>query len=270
MNPEMNKMPWYSRLDLPGVTFILFLLLAASSLPALEGSGRDLDYWGNFLRFTDQFFPPDWSILGQTMEGLWETIQIAGISTFLASLFSLFLSLGAARTISPRWLVFMTRMVLNIIRTIPSLLWAILAVVLVGSNSLAGVIALSFYSTGYLAKFFSEAFESADLKAQKALRSLGSSRWQAFQYGLWPNLRPVIWSHCLWMLEYNVRSASIIGYVGAGGIGLHLKLYAESAESWNKFSLVLLCMLVIVTLLDFTGEKVRKSIREKLEGVNHT
>jgi phosphonate transport system permease protein len=186
----------------------------------------------------------------------------------LASLFSLFLSLGAARTISPRWLVFMTRMVLNIIRTIPSLLWAILAVVLVGSNSLAGVIALSFYSTGYLAKFFSEAFESADLKAQKALRSLGSSRWQAFQYGLWPNLRPVIWSHCLWMLEYNVRSASIIGYVGAGGIGLHLKLYAESAESWNKFSLVLLCMLVIVTLLDFTGEKVRKSIREKLEGVN--
>ena len=68
------------------------------------------------------------------------------------------------------------------------------------------------------------------------------------------------------MLEYNVRSASIIGYVGAGGIGLHLKLYAESAESWDKFSMVLLCMLVIVTLLDLTGEKVRKSIRDQLEG----
>ena len=136
-----------------------------------------------------------------------------------------------------------TRMLLNVIRTIPSLLWAILAVVLVGSNSLAGVIALSFYSTGYLAKFFSEAFESADLKGQEALLNLGAGRIQAFQYGLWPNLRPIIWSHCLWMLEYNVRSASIIGYVGAGGIGLHLKLYAESADSWNKFSMVLLCML---------------------------
>ena len=121
-----------------------------------------------------------------------------------------------------------------------------------------------------LAKFFSEAFESADLHAQKALRSLGASSLQAFQYGLWPNLRPVIWSHCLWMLEYNVRSASIIGYVGAGGIGLHLKLYAESAESWDKFSMVLLCMLVIVTLLDLTGEKVRKSIRDQLEGKKKT
>ena len=71
------------------------------------------------------------------------------------------------------------------------------------------------------------------------------------------------------MLEYNVRSASIIGYVGAGGIGLHLKLYAESADSWNKFSLVLLCILVIVTVLDFTGEKIRKSIRDKLEGIKN-
>jgi phosphonate transport system permease protein len=68
------------------------------------------------------------------------------------------------------------------------------------------------------------------------------------------------------MLEYNVRSASIIGYVGAGGIGLHLKLYAESANSWNKFSLVMICILVIVTILDFIGEKIRKSIRRKLEG----
>ena len=70
------------------------------------------------------------------------------------------------------------------------------------------------------------------------------------------------------MLEYNVRSASIIGYVGAGGIGLHLKLYAESADSWNKFSLVLLCILVIVTFLDLVGEKIRKTIKEKLEGKN--
>ena len=75
-------------------------------------------------------------------------------------------------------------MILNLIRTIPSLLWAILAVVLVGSNSLAGVIALSFYSIGYLAKFFSEAFESADLKAQTALKSLGASTLAIFSIWL--------------------------------------------------------------------------------------
>lgn len=266
MNSEPKIIPWHSRFDLQGITFLLFLLLCLSSFPALEGSGRDLDYWNNLRGFALQLFPPDFSILRPTLQGIWETIQIASLSTLLASVFSLFLSLGAAQTISPLWVVSITRMLLNMIRTIPSLLWAILAVVLVGSNPLAGIIALTFYSTGYLAKFFSEAFESADLKAQHALRDLGADQFQAFQYGLWPNLRPIIWSHCLWMFEYNVRSASIIGYVGAGGIGLHLKLYAESADSWNKFSLVLLCMLVIVTVLDLTGERVRKSIRDRLEG----
>ncbi|HAU59339.1 MAG TPA: hypothetical protein DCW45_03120, partial [Opitutae bacterium] len=74
MKNDIKNIPWHSRFDLPGITFVLFLLLALSSIPALEGSGRDLDYLGNFLRFLDQFFPPDWSILRQTMEGLWETI----------------------------------------------------------------------------------------------------------------------------------------------------------------------------------------------------
>ena len=263
MKPEL---PWHSRFDLLGITFLLFLLGALGALPSIEGSGRDLDYWGNLSRFTSQFFPPDWSILDRTLEGLLETVQIALVSTLLSIVISIVLSIGAARTIAPLWLLWPTRMILNVIRTIPSLLWALLAVVIVGSNPLAGVIALTFYSVGYLAKFFSETFEAADTDAQQALRSLGASPLQAFQFGLWPNARPIIWSHCLWMLEYNVRSASIIGYVGAGGIGLHLKLYAESADSWNKFSLVLLCILVIVTVLDFTGEKIRQSIRDKLEG----
>lgn len=260
------ELPWHSRFDLLGITFLLFLLGAVGALPSIEGSGRDLDYWGNLSRFASQFFPPDWSILNRTLEGLLETVQIALVSTLLSIVISIVLSIGAARTIAPLWLLWPTRMILNVIRTIPSLLWALLAVVIVGSNPLAGVIALTFYSVGYLAKFFSETFEAADTDAQQALRSLGASPLQAFQFGLWPNARPIIWSHCLWMLEYNVRSASIIGYVGAGGIGLHLKLYAESADSWNKFSLVLLCILMIVTVLDFTGEKIRQSIRDKLEG----
>jgi len=263
-----QKLPWHSRFDLLGVSFLLFLVGAFSSIPQIEGSGRDLDHWGNLSRFASQFFPPDFSILGHTLDGLLETMQIALVSTFWAILLSLLFSLGAARNISPPWVLWPTRMLLNLIRTIPSLLWALLAVVIVGSNALAGVIALTLYSVGYLAKFFSEAFESADLKALHALRSLGASPLQAFRHGLWPNARPVIWSHCLWMLEYNFRSASIIGYVGAGGIGLHLKLYAESADSWNRFSLVLLCILLIVTTLDFVGEKIRQSLREKLEGKN--
>ena len=265
---SMNQkdLPWHSRFDLLGVTFIIFLVGSLSALPSIEGSGRQLNYLGNLSRFAALFFPPDWSILNRTLLGLLETVQIALVSTLLAIVLSFIISLGASRNVSPPWILWPTRMLLNLIRTIPSLLWALLAVVIVGSNSLAGVIALTLYSVGYLAKFFSETFESTDQSSQNALKSLRASPLQAFQYGLWPNARPIIWSHCLWMLEYNVRSASIIGYVGAGGIGLHLKLYAESADSWNKFSLVLLCILVIVTVLDFAGEKIRQSIRDKLEG----
>lgn len=263
-----SQMPWHSRFDLLGVIFLMILVGGIGSMFTIEGSGRDLDYWGNLSRFASQFFPPDWSIIGRTWTGILETVQIALASTFLAIIISTILSVGAARNIAPSWILWPTRMLLNIIRTIPSLLWALLAVVIVGSNQLAGVIALTFYSVGYLAKFFSEAFEAANADAQCALQTLGASPLQAFQYGLWPNARPLIWSQCLWMLEYNVRSASIIGYVGAGGIGLHLKLYADSANSWNKFSLVLLCILIIVTFLDFAGEKIRQTIRDKLDGKN--
>ena len=116
MRPVHPTLPWHSRFDLPGVTFILFLLLTVGSLPALKGSGRDLDYLENLFRFGSKFFPPDWSILPYTLHGLWETLQIAVISTFVATLLSLFLSLGAARTISPNWLVLFTRMLLNMVR----------------------------------------------------------------------------------------------------------------------------------------------------------
>ncbi|MBT4665304.1 MAG: phosphonate ABC transporter, permease protein PhnE [Opitutae bacterium] len=267
-DPREDLVPWYNRLNVVNLTFLVFLLAVGFSLPALEGSGRDLNYWENLTRFGAKFFPPDLSILGRTLTSLWETFQIAVCSTFFAISLSLLISLGAAQNLAPKWLVIMTRMLLNMIRTVPSLLWALLAVVIVGSNSLAGVIALTFYSIGYLGKFYSEAFEAADVRVRSALRDIGASRLQAFQYGLWPNVKPLIWSHSLWMLEYNVRSASIIGYVGAGGIGLHLKLYADSPNSWDKFSTVLLCILFVVTFLDFLGERIRKRIKQRLTGKN--
>jgi phosphonate transport system permease protein len=266
LGPPRANLPWYNRLDVVGVTFLVFLLAVISSVGALEGSGRDLDYWANLNRFLNKFFPPDLSVLDRTLEALLETFQIAVMATFLSIGISLPLALGAAHNLAPRWLVALTRMLLNVIRTIPSLLWALLTVVIVGSNSLAGVIALTFYSVGYLGKFFSEAFESTDMKITHALRGIGAKPFQAFQYGLWPQVKPLIWSHSLWMLEYNVRSASIIGYVGAGGIGMHLALYADSPNSWDKFCTVLLCILAVVTFLDLLGESIRLRIKRRTGG----
>jgi phosphonate transport system permease protein len=109
---------------------------------------------------------------------------------------------------------------------------------------------------GYLGKFFSDAFESVDTEISDGLRLSGADRVQAFQYGLLPQVKPLILSHALWMLEYNIRSAAIIGYVGAGGIGLLLHTFQEFGQ-WQKFSTVLIFILALVTALDFFGEWLR-------------
>ena len=259
------SLPWHHRLNVLNISLLVFLLMVVSSLGVLRGSGRDLDYFANTKRFLGNFFPPDFSVTGQTMLGLWETFEIAVMATAFAIILSIPLAIAGARTLSPVWLVFIARMLMNGIRTIPSLIWALMAVAVVGPNTLAGVIGLTFYSMGYLGKFFSDAFESVDVDVARALRALGARTIQAFQYGLWPHAKPLVWSYSLWMLEYNIRSAAIIGYVGAGGVGLQLYTYQEYYQ-WNKFATVLLFILVLVSVLDFLGERVRKRLVPKAVG----
>lgn len=257
--PPLPILPWYERLNVLNVSFVLFILAVIYSGVSLQGSGREMDYLGNLWSFLVRFFPPDFSIMRRTLTSLLETVQIAVLATFFAIGLSFIFSIGAAHNLSPRWIVWSVRMILNGIRTIPSLIWALLAVAVVGPNSVAGVIALTFYSIGYLGKFYSEAFESVDIEVARGLRAIGADPVQAFQFGLWPHAKPLIWSYSLWMLEYNIRSAAIIGYVGAGGIGLELHTYA-SFNQWQRFCTVLLCILVVVTILDFLGETIRRRI----------
>lgn len=253
------ELKWHQHLGVLNISLLLFVVAVISSAGVLRGSGRDLDYLQNIQRFFANFFPPDFSVTGQTLVGLWETIQIAVMATAFAIVASVPIAIAGAQTLSPRWLVFTTRLLMNAIRTVPSLIWALLAVAIVGPNPLAGVIGLTFYSVGYLGKFFSDAFESVDIEVARALRALGAKTIQAFQYGLWPHAKPLVWSYSLWMLEYNIRSASIVGIVGAGGVGLQLHTYQEYYQ-WNKFATVLLFMFLLVSALDLLGERVRRQI----------
>jgi phosphonate transport system permease protein len=260
--PKLPEQAWYQKLNLLNTTLLIFLLATIFSGTQIDGNERDLDVWQNLGRFLSDFFPPDLSVLGQTGAALVETIEIAILSTFFAIALSLVIGLGAAQTIAPKWLVVTMRMLLNVIRTIPSLIWAVIAVAAMGANAMAGVAALTLYSTGYLGKFFSEAFESVDMKVARSLRGIGADSMQAFQFGIWPHAKPLIWSHCIWMLEYNIRSASIIGYVGAGGLGLQLHAYQEFHQ-WDRFATVLICILIVVTLLDFLSERIRRRIARR-------
>ncbi|MGB0370938.1 MAG: phosphonate ABC transporter, permease protein PhnE [Opitutales bacterium] len=256
---KLPERPWYERLNVLNMTLLIFLLGVVFSATQIEGSERNLDVLGNLARFFSEFFPPDLSVVPQTIGALVETVEIAILATFLAIIISLIVGLGAAQTIAPAWVVGAMRMLLNVIRTIPSLIWAVIAVAAMGANPLAGVAALTLYSIGYLGKFFSEAFESVDMKIARGLRGIGADPLQAFQYGIWPHAKPLIWSHGIWMLEYNIRSASIIGYVGAGGLGLQLHAYQEFHQ-WDRFATVLIFILGAVTLLDLLSERIRRRI----------
>ena len=265
--PQLTELPWYRRLNLLTTTLLIFLLAVIFSGSQIEGNERDLDILKNLGRFLSEFFPPDLSVLKSTGSALIETVEIAILATFFAIIISLFIALGAAQTIGPKWLVISMRMLLNITRTIPSLIWAVIAVAAMGANALAGGAALTLYSRGYLGKFFSEAFESVDMKVARSLRGIGADPLQSFQYGIWPHAKPLIWSHCIWMLEYNIRSASIIGYVGAGGLGLQLHAYQEFHQ-WDRFATVLCCILIVVTVLDFLSEHIRRRIARR-DGSNN-
>jgi len=253
---------WHQQPGVLNISLIIFVVAVIGSSGALRGSGRDLNYFANIYGFLANFFPPDLSVTGRTLLGLLETIQIAVMATAFAIVFSVPIAIAGAQTLSPRWLVFISRLLMNAIRTIPSLIWALLAVAIVGPNPLAGVIGLTFYSVGYLGKFFSDAFESVDIDVARALRALGARTLQAFQYGLWPHAKPLVWSYSLWMLEYNIRSAAIVGIVGAGGVGLQLHTYQEYYQ-WDKFATVLLFMFLLVSALDLLGERVRNQIVRK-------
>jgi phosphonate transport system permease protein len=269
VTPQSKSVPlpvrrWNERLNLLNVTVILFLFLTIFAGKSLLTNNRQADVAAGIRYFFKKFFPPDFSDWHIIVESLGETFQIAIIATFISILLSLVISLGASRNIAPTWLVQTTRMFLNITRTLPSLIWAFLFVIFFGPTPMAGVFALTFYSLGYLGKFFSETFESVDVQVARGLKLIGASKMQAFRFGLWPNVKAQVWSHSLWMLEYNIRSASIVGLVGAGGIGMELNKAMDMASGFQKVTAILICILGIVILLDLLSQAIRRWITSKV------
>jgi phosphonate transport system permease protein len=179
--------------------------------------------------------------------------------TTFAAIFALPIATAAAHNISPLWLRIPARFVLNAMRTTPSLIWGLFFVAIVGLGPLPGVLALSFYATGYLGKFYYEGIESIDPKPLVALRASGASRMQRFRYGVFPQVLPLLASYTIYMFEYNVRAASILGVVGAGGVGFYL--YSSLTNfTYQKATTALLMLLALVTLIDAASSWLRAKL----------
>jgi phosphonate transport system permease protein len=197
-------------------------------------------------------------VFGQPVEIGWppiissvfETIQMAIVGTLGAVLMALPVSLLAARNTSPLPATYtVTRLVLNFMRSIPELVWALLFVAAVGLGPFTGVLALAFGSVGSLSRVFAEAIEQIDPAQVNAVRATGASGLQSFIYAVVPQALPLFISYSIIYFESNVRHATILGYVGAGGVGFLLFKYTGTSD-YDKVLGTALVLVVAVTIID--------------------
>jgi phosphonate transport system permease protein len=208
------------------------------------------------LDFIRRMLPPDPSVLGQALHGALQTVQIALVGTSAAAILAVPLALAAARNTAPRWLYYWTRSALNAFRAIDTLVYALFFVAAVGLGPFPGVLAIIVYTATVLAKLFSEAIEAMDPGPVEAVQSVGATRIQVLRWGVLPQLGPEFVSFTLYRFETNIRAAAVLGFVGGGGIGFYIQTYLRLLN-YPAASTVLLVLVVMVMLVDFTSSRLR-------------
>jgi len=252
-----------SKLFLP-ITTALFLLAVLAHLGFFEWD-RLARGFRNLTILGAEMVPPDMSILPTASAALWETVEMSFAGTLLGFLAALPLSILATRRLFSDWISRLARFVAAGIRTIPVLLAAIVFVILVGLGPLAGTFGIAAYTVGYLAKIYADLFEGTDPEIIEAVQSTGASKLQLVRYVIVPETANAILAQVLFMLEYNIRASSILGFVGAGGLGLVIQIYLQNLN-YRRLATVLLLVLIIVLLMDGISAWLRKKFLLSTQG----
>jgi phosphonate transport system permease protein len=246
-----------------------WVLLAALALVAASFWSLDLQ-WSAFWsrgsaasmgRFAAEFFPPDTSppFVRKVALATAETLAMSALGTLLASLFGLLLALPAARTHARALWRVPTRMLLNALRAVPELVWASLMLIAAGLGPMAGTLALALHTTGELGRLYAEAIENTPPAPAFALRVQGAGPAQVLLYATLPQVAPQLVSYALYRWENNIRAASILGVVGAGGLG-QLLSYHLALFQMGRVATILLAMLALVLAVDAASYFARRAM----------
>lgn len=218
---------------------------------------------GSLSKFVILMFPPDWgdnTSLWRYIRALGETVAIALLGTMLAAIIAFPLSLIAARnTTVSQFLRFFARRGFDTLRGVDTLVWALIWVNVVGLGPFAGVLAIAISDVGSFGKLFSEAIEASDKRPVEGITAAGGSRLHAIRFGILPQVAPVLISQYLYYFESNTRSATIIGIVGAGGIGLQLSEQIRTLE-WQTVCFIIIMILAAVSVIDLISTRLRIAI----------
>jgi len=212
---------------------------------------------GNMGIYAASFFPPDFHDWRTYLQELLVTIQIAVWGTALAVVCAVPCGLLASSNIAPAWVNQPVRRLMDAARAINEMVFAMLFVVAVGLGPFAGVLALFVATTGTLSKLFSEAVEAIDPQPVEGIRATGANALEEIVYGVLPQVMPLWISYVLYRFEANVRSATVVGMVGAGGIGVILWEVIRSFE-YAQTCAVLIMIVVAVSLIDLMSSRLRK------------
>lgn len=193
---------------------------------------------------------------------IWETLQLALASTLVAVAIATILAFLAARNAwAPAGLRFGIRALVAFLRTMPELAWAVIFVMAFGIGAIPGFLALTLHTIGSLTKLFYEAIESAQDKPVRGLTACGASPIQRMRFALWPQVKPIFLSYGFMRLEINFRSSTILGLVGAGGIGQELMTNIK-LDRYDQVSMTLLLIVIVVSLLDTLSGRLRQRVLE--------
>ncbi len=208
-----------------------------------------------------RMMPPRWSYLPELMQPLWDTLNIATLGTLGGVILAVPVAFMAARNTTPSRLL-LRPIALGIIvtsRSINSLIWALLLVAIIGPGLLAGIIAIALRSIGFIGKLLYEAIEEIDEKQVEAVRATGASGFQVMHYGIVPQILPAFFGITVFRWDINIRESTILGLVGAGGIGLKLQS-SLNVLAWPQVTMILLLILLTVVASEWISAKVRSAI----------
>ncbi|WP_159882818.1 phosphonate ABC transporter, permease protein PhnE [Paenibacillus puerhi] len=244
---------------------LIVLAIYVWSFTGIEYTGLTESAGKDFATILRGLFHPDWEFVYRPegedlLRGLLDTLGISIIGTFISAILCVPFAFWAAANMSRlRWVSGSGKFMLSLIRTFPEIVMAIIFIKAVGPGAYAGVLALGLHSIGMLGKLYSEAVENLDLGPSEALTACGANRLQVLWFAVMPQVLPHFFSFALYRFEINIRSASILGLIGAGGIGAPL-IFALEARAWNRVGIILLGIIVMVTIIDIISSSIRKRL----------
>ena len=257
---KLIKPQWTWKTYLSIIILLLSLVLISEDLEInyvelfTNSSGYFADILGRML-------PPDFSNFSKLMVAMLETIEIAFLGTFLAIVLSIPIGLFSARNLAPNFIVFQIARIITIFfRAIPEFIIAMILVIAIGFGAIPGVLALGLHTMGFLAKFYAEDIEHINKGPVEALTSSGATKGQIISFAVIPQIIPSFVANNLYILDRNVRMATMLGIVGAGGIGYELQSSFRMFE-YQKVSAIIIIIFVTIFIIDNISTYIRSKIK---------